>query len=277
MPKCKLLIIIGLGMAVEGSTSLALQTYPLHDHQSTTITISQTEPNRISVANDRIQQVFGAEGGFDVQSDEEGGQIFLKVASESYLEAHPSKPSTITIITESGLTQDLRLIPKELEFQSILFKPQVIAQEDKQKQSGSCSQIQPIIHLMKAMVRNETLEGYTKASLDQNTVSSMAKDRLRDLSLTPLLHYLGEQLEGKVYTLTNQGKIPLHLKEQDFSLQGDVAIVLPRMLLHPKETTTLYVVSRPALDHRVKPKTEIRGLVPDLQIKHVNAAVGGVQ
>lgn len=55
--------------------------------------------------------MFGAEGTFDVQSDEEGGQIFLKVTSGSYLDAHPIKLSTITIITESGLTQDLRITP----------------------------------------------------------------------------------------------------------------------------------------------------------------------
>jgi hypothetical protein len=98
---------------------MALQTYPLVDHQKTKLEISQTELNRIAVSGDRIQQVFGAEGLFDVQTDDEGGQIFLK------LNRGESKPITVTLITEEGLTQDLKLIPQAIDSQSILFKPSV--------------------------------------------------------------------------------------------------------------------------------------------------------
>lgn len=231
-------------MIIGGKSTCALQTYPLVDHQSTTLTLSQSELNRISVANDRIQQVFGAEGTFDVQSDEEGGQIFLKLGSPSYLGSPSPKISTITIITESGLTQDLRLVPKEVEFQSILLKPQVGQEEEKETKKNDKSQLQEIIGLMKAMVRNETIEGYVKSSLDQSTISSVAHEQLKNLSLTPLFHYKGEQYEGRVYSLTNQGSTSLHLKEDNFATYGDQAIALHRRTLHASETTTLYVISR---------------------------------
>ncbi len=261
MAKYKFLMLIGMGVSL-GESALALQTYPLIDHQSTTLHISQTGLNRIAVANDRIQQVFGAEGTFDVQSDEEGGQIFLKLTSESYLGSHPSKPSTITLITESGLTQDLRLVPKNIEFQSILFKPDFQSQKTSNEKNGSTDQIQSSISLMKAMLRNESLDGYTKVALNQMAVSSVAKEHLKDLSLTPLFHYHGEHLEGKVYSLTNQGSVSLTLKEQDFALQDDLAISLPRKLIHASETITLYVISR----H-----------IPKAKVKSEPAIMGGVQ
>lgn len=278
MQRYKQYIIMVLGFVIWGKPSFALQTYPLVDHQSTSITISQTEQNRIAVAGDRIQQVFGAEGTFDIQSDEEGGQIFLKISPELQQGTHPSKPTTITIITESGLTQDLRLISKSVEFQSILFKPHYLSQKEKEDQrrtdpTEAPSRLQPIIKLLRAMARNESVADYTKSSLQQpdscpvealvegtpqesapagnvNAKCFFAKSDphepslLRGIKSDPLFIYKGEQFEGKVYTLTNQGKKALHLKEQDFALREDVAIHIPKNTLHPNEVTTLYIVSR---------------------------------
>lgn len=236
-------LFILLGLTARTQSCLALQTYPLIDHQRTTLTISNTDHNRIAVMGARIQQIFGAEGSFDLQSDEEGGQIFLKLHSPS-----SSKSVAITIITESGLTQDLKLIPKPIESQSILFKlspqatdPGAHLQEQKVLKELT-SQSSSLINLMIAMAKNETLEGYTKMSLTAHkergdpSLSSILK-------ISPLFLYKGNSLEGKVYTLTNQGKAPIQLKEPDFTINGDLAITLSRKTLHPNEAATLYVAS----------------------------------
>ena len=142
-------IMIALGLGFLGTSCLALQTYPLIDQQSTKVIISNTEQNRIAVLGDRIQQVFGAEGTFDVQSDEEGGQIFLIVAKTGFSSALQAsslvKPMTITIITEEDLTQDLKLIPQSIESQSILFKPALSLQE---KPKENC--LQHVLQLLKS-------------------------------------------------------------------------------------------------------------------------------
>lgn len=274
---------MAFALEILGRSCFALQTYPLLDQESTHITISQTEQNRIAVYEDRIQQVFGAEGIFDVQSDEEGGQIFLILRDagkwqEPHLESS-LKPTTITIITESGLTQDLKLIPKAIDSQSILFKPHYLPQEVKESHQPVGSPLQHIISLMKAMVRNEEVEGYTKMSLTKldrlplgtspsgalplgispYSASKSGIPLLKTLKVDPLFLYKGESFEGKVYVLTNQGNDPLHLKEEDFSLQEDVALYISKKTLHPKETINLYVVSRLALSPRVKPEDETRG------------------
>ena len=111
-----------LGGLFYSSSCYALQTYPLIDHEKTTISVSQKEYTRMAVLGDRIQQIFGAEGAFDVQMDEEGGQIFLMLRKGGRV-PHESEGFSLTLITEEGLTQDLKLIPQEIESQSILFKP----------------------------------------------------------------------------------------------------------------------------------------------------------
>src|SRR3990167_2070698 len=111
--------LLGLGLMALGSTDVrAVQSFNLVDHQRTEIMVSNRQMNRIAVKGDRIQQVFGADEHFHMETDEHGGQIFLKFLSNQMLE-----PLSLTIVTEAGLTQDLTLMPDDMEAQTILFKP----------------------------------------------------------------------------------------------------------------------------------------------------------
>lgn len=244
-----LTIISQLGIGVAGSTCLALQTYPLVDQQRTTVTISQTEQNRIAVLNDRIQQVFGADGTFNVESDEEGGQIFLIAAKSRFsISDKPLKPMTMTIITEAGLTQDIKLIPQDIEAQSILFKPTFWQGEDAREKSDHLRQV---VVLFKAMVKNEELSGYIKVSLEHKSSqpSQQASSRFTNyntLKVREIAHYIGKKYEGKIYTLHHQGTQDLFLKESDLMLVGDYAVSLSKRRIHKGETIVLYVVTRGA-------------------------------
>lgn len=282
MTICKPLFIF---LALASTSCFALQTYPLVDQESTHATISETEQNRIAVFGDRIQQIFGAEGTFDVQTDDEGGQIFLKLAPA--LQATPkasswrevgvsmrkegspglSKTITLTIITESGLTQDLKLTPKPIDAQSLLFKPAFHPQEEREVQKEGVSRLASLITLMKAMVGDEDLEGYTKLSYTKRDRVSLetppssalplgispfcplSTGGLRDLKVDPHFIYKGDTFEGKIYILTNQGKTPLSLIEGDFSLKEDIALTLSHKTLLPQEKTKLYVISRLASEN----------------------------
>jgi conjugal transfer pilus assembly protein TraK len=237
MKQLKLIALLTI-MALGKPTHLpALQTYPLVDHQKTELTISRNELNRIAVSGDRIQQVFGAEGLFDVQTDDEGGQIFLKlIPGFSALE---SKSMTVTLITEDGLTQDLKLIPKEIESQSILLKPSTFAEASADKQPFG-SHLNDILSLMKAMVRNEDVSGFTKRSCDAHEKAEI----LQNIEQTCLTTYLGERLEGRRYTLTNHSETPLQLKEEDFAGSSDLALTFSKSTIHPKEQVTIYMISR---------------------------------
>jgi type-F conjugative transfer system secretin TraK len=225
-----------------GQPLMSLQIYPLVDHQKTELEISQTELNRIAVSGDRIQQVFGAEGLFDVQTDDEGGQIFLKLNSGIHIPN--SKSITVTLITEDGLTQDLKLIPHAIDSQSILFKPSVKGPESLLAEKTTESMESSVLALMKAMVRNEEIGGFTKTACEGSSSMTPKAEALENIEIDCLSTYLGERLQGRRYSLINQGTTPVHLKEEDFAGPEDLALTLAKPTLHPQETITFYVISR---------------------------------
>jgi type-F conjugative transfer system secretin TraK len=224
---------MGLQISLWINSCFALQTYQMIDHHQTQAMISQEQQNRITVSGDRIQQIFGADGMFDIQSDDERGQIFLKA-----LPLQSFKPITITLITEAGLTQDLKLIPKPIEAQSILLKP-------VRHLVPSPSKEQKVLELMRQLILEhrflgQHLEGYVKSSPHH-----MAQIKAKKFTLEPITYFKGSEhgLEGKIYTLVNTSQQPLILSESDLALKGHLAIYLAKRILLPKEKTKLFVVS----------------------------------
>ncbi|OJW55216.1 MAG: hypothetical protein BGO67_00475 [Alphaproteobacteria bacterium 41-28] len=254
---------------ISSKSCFALQTYPLVDQQSTHVIISETEQNRIAVVGDRIQQVFGNEGAFEVQSDEENGQIFFK------LSPGPISPSlnsmTITLITEEGLTQDLKLIPQAVESQSILFKHQAFSKETSFKETSheGASQLAYPINLMKELVTQENLKGFIKSPLTHadRILSKNLKLELLALYKTCPPIKLGagsrapdprdDDYEARIYTLENQGNDPLLLKEANLALPKDIVLHLSKETLNSNEKAKLYIISKPG--PRAKPKDELQG------------------
>ncbi|MDP4840153.1 MAG: type-F conjugative transfer system secretin TraK [Alphaproteobacteria bacterium] len=229
--KRKILPIALFGGALLSQPCLALQTFKMVDQQKTTAILSKEHYTRISVEEDRIQQIFGAEGIFDIQSDDEQGQIFLKPVHPSL-----SKPVSVTIVTEGGITQDLRLMPRPVEAQSILFKPEALAVTEAPKVKSYRGEL---VELMQGMVYENFLEDYDKMPL--KTVERPAKE---GLEIEPVSFYLGDRYVGRFYTLKNVGDSPLSLSEQDLSKGGDVAVLLVSKTLLPKQTTRLYVITK---------------------------------
>jgi type-F conjugative transfer system secretin TraK len=229
--KPKILSMALLGGVLLSQPCLALQTFKMVDQQKTTAILSKEHYTRISVEEDRIQQIFGAEGIFDIQSDDERGQIFLKPFHSSL-----SKPVSITIVTEGGITQDIRLMPRPVEAQSILFKPEELMATEAPKVKSYRGEL---VELMQGMVYENFLEDYDKMPL--KTVERPAKE---GLEIEPVSFYLGDRYVGRLYTLKNIGDVPVSLSEQEFSKGGDVALLLVSQTLLPKQTTRLYVITK---------------------------------
>ena len=66
------------------------------------ITLSSTDVNRLSLKNGRIKHIFGVDL-FEIEKDEDNGQIFLHVKENATL------PDSISMafVTDNGVTQDL--------------------------------------------------------------------------------------------------------------------------------------------------------------------------
>lgn len=226
----KKLALVGGVMMGLNNPCFALHVYPLVDQQRTEIPISQDTYTRIGVQDDRIQQIFGAEGVFDIETDEDQGQIFLKPVNP-----HLKKPVCLSIVTEGGLTQDLKLIPKEGDAISILFKPALVQTTPPKLKSYKTT----LLEFIKAIVEGDPNDSYEVKPLK-------ACDRKLDpsLKLEPLKLYRGELYEGRKFKVTNVSQYPLTLSEDRLYRLRDVAISVSQVHLKPQQSSTVIIISK---------------------------------
>lgn len=221
--------LLGLGLLALGSTEVqAVQSFNLVDHQRTEIMVSNRQMNRIAVKGDRIQQVFGADEHFHIETDDHGGQIFLRFLSNQMLE-----PVSLTIVTEAGLTQDLTLMPDDLDAQTVLFKAGVGKVESEEK---GMSREDKIAALILAMAAGDRLEGY-----DIKTIGPREDDESNP-AFKAIKTYEGESFKGIVYCLQNDREDVLKVAEQDLAMYGDLALSLSSTTIEPGTSAQLYVV-----------------------------------
>jgi type-F conjugative transfer system secretin TraK len=222
--------LLGLGLLALGNTqALAVQNFNLVDHQRTEIQVSNRQMNRIAVKGDRIQQIFGADEHFHIETDEHGGQIFLKFLSDQMLE-----PVSLTIVTEEGLTQDLTLMPDDMDAQTVLFKPGISVDEGDENRLETRED--KIAALITAMAAGDLLEGYDIKPVAPGEESETTS------AFKAIKTYEGESFKGIVYCLQNDGETVLNLAEQDVAQPRDLALSLSTTTLAPGLSAQLYVV-----------------------------------
>jgi|GEM_PF-3103935 len=217
-------------MVLSGEQVQAVQSYNLVDHQRTEVMVSNRQMNRIAVKGDRIQQVFGADEHFHIETDDHGGQIFLKFLSDQMLE-----PVSLTIVTESGLTQDLTLMPDDMDAQTVLFKPG-LGQGEREDNEASEPREDQIVALISAMAAGDRLEGYDIKALGPR------EENKPDAAFKAVKTYEGESFKGIVFCIQNNGETDLKVTEQDIVQPGDLAVSLSATSVAPGASAQLYVV-----------------------------------
>jgi hypothetical protein len=239
-------------------TSKASQVLTLLENKRVEAAICPDSMNRIAIANDRITHIFGDEGTFESQNDENTGQVFLKPTVEN-----GTKSLSLTLITEQGITQDLTLKPTAKSATTLIFK--------NTDASGTASGL-------RAGQRIEA-SGITQDSLNTGSVPGFSPENnfnLQDHLLVILKQAVTGQLplhdteflddgyisraspEGcelshhQSYTAGSYGVFVFHVKnttktaiemhEKSFYQAGDLAISLQKRILSAGAETLFYVV-----------------------------------
>lgn len=250
----KLILSLLLLQAISPSKLNASHTLTLKPGERIKAPISSDSMNRLSVSGDRITQVFGDSESYELQADENTGQIFLKPTSQN-----GNKPLAISLITESGVTQDLTLDPKEGDAKTITLKAPVTiptsATANTSLQHGQIPSTnllnsgighgghyqtlnfqEQVINAMKQMVvAPETLpvlelESFTRRGPDKLEIGL--------ISSYIICNFKGFKLEVK-----NTSGTSIDILEKDFLRNGDVGISFEKRLLTKGESTICYVVS----------------------------------
>jgi hypothetical protein len=204
------------------------QALTLNAHQRLEATIAQHELNRIAVEGDRISQVFGADGQFALESDDESGQIFIKS-----LNLNSRQPVNITLITEGGLTQDLKLIPRAIEATSLTLKSTALGQALPDNGPGTGS----LLAAMRRVVQGQNPDRYA-------LVACSTAPRATSLPITIMPQRCWQSVDSEIlcYHLRYDQSGVLDLNEALLAEERDQALLLGTLQLYGPAATTLIVI-----------------------------------
>ncbi|MBY0501708.1 MAG: type-F conjugative transfer system secretin TraK [Alphaproteobacteria bacterium] len=225
-------------LLLAGTTAQAATVHPLDEMKVIGLPISQQGLTRIKVQNDRILHVFGNAGEYVLETDEDQGQVFIR---PTLLNDSSAKAISLTLTTEAGHTQDLRLTPKNQAPEALILKvdTEATSKAEKEKRSSSPLFREEAESLIFALQEDRIPLGYKEMPINLTTLHEPY----------PLLRELqGKTLRGLIYRIQNKTPENLILSEPELakqlSLQQNtlVAILISKKILTPGEGTEAYVV-----------------------------------
>ncbi len=210
------------------------------------VPISQEGLTRIKVQEDRILHVFGNAGEYVLETDENQGQIFIRPKASE--EGTSIKPISLTLTTEAGHTQDLRLIPKHQAPEAIILKSDNVLKQEIEKDPFNGKKLastplfrEEVEDLMQALQEGRIPLSYKETPINLTTLNEPYQ-RVREIQ--------GEKLRGLTYHIQNKTKKEQVLSESQvvralpFKDHKMVAILIPKKTLNPQEGTDIHVVLR---------------------------------
>lgn len=258
------------------TTAQAAIQHSLDELKAIEVPISKQDLTRITVKEDRILNVFGVTGEYVLEADEDQGQIFIRPAG-----LNNNKPIHLTLTTEGGHTQDLRLIPQDKKPEALILKAEDNSKKDLPWIHGSQLSHSPP---MKDGITNITHDDITRDDIARDDLTregvedliyacregriplgyklapipleTGSKERSIRPSTQPFIepHSLvrelrGEKLRCLTYEIRNTTKTSLTLSEEEFAkslslkIPDIIAISMPTKTLNSGERTHVHVVA----------------------------------
>jgi len=221
------------------------QVLVMADNKRLEASICPDSMNRLAVAHDRIVQVFGDEGAFESQSEENTGQVFIKPTAENSL-----KPLSLTLITEQGKTQDLSLKPTAKTAATLILKTAKPSKKTDEV-GGTVETVQPhhppLPTAQQFSVQEQiltVLKQAVRGSLPLRDSVPSHRQAPDGYFLTPHQSFQGWNYAVHIFFLENKTSTPVEVQERSFYQPGDLAISISNRVLESKARTQLYVVCR---------------------------------
>ena len=230
MNKLKASIVsMSLMLLANNVAMAATQVLTLNAQARLTASISMDAMNRLAVLNDRIVNLFGDEGTFVSQQDEQTGQVFIKPTV-----LNGQKPLSLTLVTENGLTQDLNLIPDASEPSTLLLKSNTVSPS-----VGSFG------HTFKA---SNTVDRATQI-LKQAILGELPLEKesvkprvLKEFQCQYQNSFVQEGFKVEHWVLQNTTQALQGLLEKNLYQAGDIAITLDKESFDPGEKGDVYIL-----------------------------------
>ncbi len=176
------------------STTYALVEHPINEKKSIPISLSTTSHNRISIERGSVEKIFGDETSFNISIDRMTGNAFVNLTKEL------SEPITLTIVTSSGLIQDLSVTASDKPSEHLILKE---LDDDLEEYTTKTADF----HGHTIDFLNKILEGKIPLGYGQRSLAAHEHMTLpHPLSATTLEAFEGPFENVLVYKIKNMGK-----------------------------------------------------------------------
>lgn len=230
-----------------GTAANAALIRPLNEMKVLEISVSQDGLTRIKVQEDRILHVFGNAGEYVLETDETQGQIFIRPLEGRPLEG--VKPINLTVITEAGHTQDLRLIPKNQVPDALILKVNTDLAQELEKDSFNEHSLNEGKQASASLFREEVEELIHACQTGRIPLGYKEVPRTLDTLQGPYVlvrEIQGQKLRGRSYRIQNNSQDVLVLSEPELAKEFPklIALFISKKTLTPGEGTDVYVVAK---------------------------------
>lgn len=193
------------------------------------VVFSKSSHNRISVDGGGIEKIFGDESYFHVSIDRSTGNAFVNVLKEIV-----GGPSTLTVVTHSGLVQDLYVSSGDK------FSEHLVLSEDFEDEGFIGTKLNFNVYAVEIL--NRVLEGKTPIGYGQRLIKEDEFFQLPfPLQVEPIKAFEGVSEDLVVFIIKNLGKKPVVLSADSLKREGAAWVFLNAHELHGKQEATCII------------------------------------
>lgn len=226
-------LLFAAAAAVVSFNTLALQEVNPVEGQNAFVKISAKETTRLYIDGGKIRSLIATDGELTVEKDEDRGQLFIRPAILN-------KPINVRVIAGSGATYNLVMQAVDIPQEDVVIKEpasfRAALENTKGKRGAASSMDKQVRSLVAAMALEEPPTSVEMRATQQE----FALWENTRFVMTAV--YNERELVGEKYILTNTGKTPMRLVEQELYRKGVVAVAIENMQLEGGQSTNIYVV-----------------------------------
>lgn len=229
-------IILAAAFALASLNALALQTVEPVEGQNSFVKISSKETTRLYVDGGKIRSLIATDGELTVEKDEDRGQLFIRPVVLN-------KPINVRVIAGSGSTYNLVMQAVDIPQEDVVIREPFSVRADRSpngngngKKGASSSMDRTVRSLVASMALEEPPSNVDVRPTKQEFAL------WENTQFVMIAVYNERELVGEKYVLTNTGKAPMRLAEQELYRKGVVAVAIENMQLEAGQSTNIYVV-----------------------------------
>lgn len=195
---------------------------PFENDASFTVTLSNTNPNKIIIDGELVTSLSGPTGAYDQSILPDGTLIFSPLSGQNF---------TVFLRTDKGAAVSLNVQPKPVTGRTLRLTPLSMPKRDNEEAKAweeGQSYEKTLVSLSRAVVRGDVPDEYEEVPVSRMPEYTPGTA----VRLTPERQFMGSHLRVVRFRMTNPGYVTVNLREKDFWRKGVRAVMLSQNQLY---------------------------------------------